>query len=69
MVDVFRLCTRVKVLVTLDASVQYSSGEFSNSELSPGPLHKLAAIFLFSSPSVIELSTLTCTSIKRRLNA
>ena len=41
---------------------QYSSGVFSDSELSPGPLHELATIFLFSSPSVIELSTLTCTS-------
>ena len=32
---------------------QYSSGVFSDSELSPGPLHELATIFLFSSPSVI----------------
>ena len=41
---------------------QYSSGVFSDSELSQGPLHELATKFLFSSPSVIEFSTLTCTS-------
>ena len=41
---------------------QYSSGVFSDSEVSPGPLHELAIIFLFYSPSVIELSTLTCTN-------
>ena len=52
----FRPCRRVTVHVTLDASVQYS-GVFSDSELSPGPMHELATIFLFSSPSVIELST------------
>ena len=34
------------------------------SELSSGPLYELATIFLFSSPSVIELSTLTCTSTR-----
>ena len=38
------------------------SGVFSDSELSLGPVHELATIFLFSSPSVIELSTLPCTS-------
>ena len=29
---------------------QYSSGVFSDSELSPGPMHELATIFLFSFP-------------------
>ena len=33
--------------VTLDASVR-GSGVFSDSELSPGPLHKLATILLSS---------------------
>ena len=111
----FRPCTRVKVRVTLDASVQWwrifrlgtqpgtlsfffcniyiyiyiftqvqtpvtlFSGELwsilvvrlaHSADLrsrlrhvssAPSFLHKLATIFLFSSPSVIELSILTCT--------
>ena len=55
----FRPCTKVKVRVTLDASVQ---SRIFRLRTQPGPLHELVTIFLFSSPYVIELSTLTCTS-------
>ena len=57
----FRPCTRIKVRVTLDASVQ--EWRIFRLRTQPGALslHELATIFLFSSPSVIELSILTCT--------
>ena len=54
----FRPCTRVKVRVTLDASVAY----FPTQNSARGLCMSLQQSSFFSSPSVIELSTLTCTS-------